>query len=566
MNMRRYMEIESKFSVSGSTEIPDLTAIVGVETISKSEIYHLSAIYFDTPDLRLTRAKITLRRRTGGIDAGWHIKLPGAHGREELQAPLNEADGDKNTVPSDILGHVRAIIRGSELSPIARVDNERHMSYLDDEEGTTVAEFCDDHVSTESFLPGGARQMWREWELELTAEVNNTDLAPELMASAVEVLTAAGAFLSESPSKLVSALGTSINNAPHPPKMADLPKGTPARAVLKAIKANADKIVEYDPKVRANEYDSVHQMRVATRELRSHMQTFEGILGGEDYKHVEQELKVLATMLGRARDAEVIEERLVELISAEDETVVDEETRAELIEDLGTVYQRELARVIRGLDDTRYSNLLQSLDALLAHPPLMTEGELEPVVVPVHDYSPDREATEEDEIASLQEEDTERHEVDASRILLAHLDKAHSKLAKLHKKAVKEWNEDIPVALREENFHNVRKSVKKLRYSAEAVGNATDINTKKLYKACSSLQTVLGDFQDAVTSRDEILQRAKRAHRNGIDTFIYGVLYQREQGLSREYLQGYTDAYTHVAKAYKALNPGIASEQKKKEK
>ncbi|WP_080794470.1 CYTH and CHAD domain-containing protein [Corynebacterium pacaense] len=580
--MRRYMEIETKFSVSASTGVPDLTAIAWVDRVGKSETHLLSAIYFDTVDLRLTRSKITLRRRTGGNDAGWHIKFPGEVGREELQVPLDEAGGDEHTVPREILGQVRAIIRGAGLNPIARVDNERHTSYLEDEEGTEIAEFCDDHVSTESFLPGGARQMWREWELELTPAVGDSDVATELMASAIEVLTAAGGYLSESPSKLVSALGTSINNAPHPPEMADLPKGSPARAVLKAIKANADKIVEYDPKVRADEFDSVHQMRVATRELRSHMQTFEGILGGTEYLQLEKELKALASVLGRARDAEVIEERLTELLNAEDETVVDEATRAELIEDLGRVYQREWARVIRSLDDDRYTNLLQSLEQLLSNPPLVTNPHAEPGAEPDTEpgSEPQAEPGAEEDLRSpesgegevsgggkVKDEkesgDSRSEEVDAAGVLLAHLDKAHSKLVKLHKKAVKEWNEDVPVAEREENFHNVRKAVKKLRYSAEAVGDATEVNTKKLYKACSRLQSVLGDFQDAVTSRDEILHRAKRAHRSGLDTFVYGVLYQREQALSRDYLKGYADAYTQVAKAYKALNPGIESVRKK---
>ena len=36
----------------------------------------LDAVYFDTPGKDLARNRITLRRRTGGPDAGWHLKLP----------------------------------------------------------------------------------------------------------------------------------------------------------------------------------------------------------------------------------------------------------------------------------------------------------------------------------------------------------------------------------------------------------------------------------------------------------------------------------------------------------
>ena len=49
----------------------------------------LSATYYDTADLRLLRSRMTLRRRRGGSDAGWHLKLPaGADSRDEVRHPL----------------------------------------------------------------------------------------------------------------------------------------------------------------------------------------------------------------------------------------------------------------------------------------------------------------------------------------------------------------------------------------------------------------------------------------------------------------------------------------------
>jgi hypothetical protein len=35
----------------------------------------LEAVYYDAPDLRQLFEGVTLRRRTGGEDAGWHLKL-----------------------------------------------------------------------------------------------------------------------------------------------------------------------------------------------------------------------------------------------------------------------------------------------------------------------------------------------------------------------------------------------------------------------------------------------------------------------------------------------------------
>lgn len=91
MSTRRFLEVEAKFAVSGSTPLPDLSRIPGAAALAQTEQHHLSAIYYDTEDLRLTRAKVTLRRRSGGADEGWHIKLPGTGGRVEIQAEIGRA-------------------------------------------------------------------------------------------------------------------------------------------------------------------------------------------------------------------------------------------------------------------------------------------------------------------------------------------------------------------------------------------------------------------------------------------------------------------------------------------
>ena len=41
----------------------------------------LTAAYLDTDDLRLARWRVSLRRREGGTDEGWHLKLPVAQPR-----------------------------------------------------------------------------------------------------------------------------------------------------------------------------------------------------------------------------------------------------------------------------------------------------------------------------------------------------------------------------------------------------------------------------------------------------------------------------------------------------
>jgi len=80
--------------------VKTMTGTAGVAAVSELPEQLLDAIYYDTADLRLIGAGITLRRRTGGEDAGWHLKLPaGADTRDEIRLPLTSTDG---AVPEEL--------------------------------------------------------------------------------------------------------------------------------------------------------------------------------------------------------------------------------------------------------------------------------------------------------------------------------------------------------------------------------------------------------------------------------------------------------------------------------
>ena len=63
-------------SSSQAPLLPCLRDLPGVTQESDLAEQKLEADYYDTSDLRLVRAGVTLRRRHGGGDAGWHLKLP----------------------------------------------------------------------------------------------------------------------------------------------------------------------------------------------------------------------------------------------------------------------------------------------------------------------------------------------------------------------------------------------------------------------------------------------------------------------------------------------------------
>ena len=160
----RHTEVERKFDVVESTVSPSFEGLSTVARVERSPSQHLEAVYYDTPDHDLAAHRITLRRRTGGSDAGWHLKLPaGPDTRTEVRAPLD--DGVGGGVPEDLKDVVLAIVRDRPLGPVARISTDRTVDVLYDPAGTPIAEFSDDKVIASA--GEGERQQWREWELEL---------------------------------------------------------------------------------------------------------------------------------------------------------------------------------------------------------------------------------------------------------------------------------------------------------------------------------------------------------------------------------------------------------------
>lgn len=154
-------EIERKYE-SEDSGLPDLTGVAGVETVVDKGVAHLDATYYDTPDERLAAAAITLRRRTGGSDAGWHLKFPVAPGvRDEIQAPLSD------TLPRSLAGLIRSRVRDAELLPVVRLLSDRDVRDLVDSEGRLLAEVSVDAVRAERLTVDGGTAQWTELEVEL---------------------------------------------------------------------------------------------------------------------------------------------------------------------------------------------------------------------------------------------------------------------------------------------------------------------------------------------------------------------------------------------------------------
>ncbi|HWF68892.1 MAG TPA: CHAD domain-containing protein, partial [Mycobacterium sp.] len=294
-----YLEVERKFDVGESTSSPSFAGIADILRVERLPTQTLDAVYFDTPARDLASRRITLRRRTGGVDAGWHLKLPaGTDARTEVRAPLGTADDSdedsREDVPTELVDVVLAIVRDRPLSPVARIATTRGVHNLYGADDAVLAEFCDDQVTASRAATADApevEQRWREWELELAQPETNTELLDKLS----DRLLGAGATPTGHGSKLARVLGTT-------PK--ELSSSDP---LLRAVAAQLDELLAWDRAVHAEADDAVHQMRVTTRKVRSLLQASPDSFALPD--GLLDELRQLANTLGAARDAEVLAER-----------------------------------------------------------------------------------------------------------------------------------------------------------------------------------------------------------------------------------------------------------------
>ena len=193
-----HLETEQKYDADADFVLPELG---GRRTAAPKRIY-LSATYFDTDDLDLIRHKITLRRRVGGDDEGWHLKLPVRKDtRQEMHAPLDE--GAAGSVPARLAAQVEDITAGHPLRPIAILDTERTVVPVAGPAGDALAEVADDRVTAIRLGEKDSEPMtWREIEVE----AKSPDSA-DLLERVGKALREAGARPSASGSKLARVLG-----------------------------------------------------------------------------------------------------------------------------------------------------------------------------------------------------------------------------------------------------------------------------------------------------------------------------------------------------------------------
>lgn len=493
-------EREVKLSASAAFRMPSLDGLSDDVLTIPHDAERLQTVYFDTPDFRLARWGVSLRQREG---QGWTTKLPAEDGggnlltRGELTFPGEEA----TTPPDEAVDLIRAYVRTATLRPVVRLRTIRRMIQLLDLEDRLLGEVVDDEVSVLSGRRIAAR--FRELEVEVT-----DDTPDGLLEEVLERLRAGGAGAPDPTPKYVRAVGPLATQPPEIEVAPMTPAATVSQVLGRALAMSVTHLLRHDAVMRLDaDPEGVHQARVASRRLRSDLRTFRAMLDPDWADPLREELGWLGTILGEARDADVLLARLqgrTEMIPSAEAPGV-----AQVVEALHQRRKETHIALIGSIRDERYVALLDRL----------VEAARRPAVRPEAD-------------------------VPANEIVNDLLEGPWGHL----RRAVKEAGKRPGDA----ELHTVRIRVKRVRYAADAVAPIMGKTARRFADAAAELQAILGEHNDAVVA-GSWLRTWAAVRRSGDAAFAAGMLAGIERAAADDARQCWRKAWKGVVAAREAI-------------
>ncbi|MDP2012905.1 MAG: CYTH and CHAD domain-containing protein [Actinomycetota bacterium] len=498
-----HREIERKFRVHAMFTWPDLSTVV--EQLEEQPTVAMTAVYHDTADLTLFRWKVTLRRREGGADQGWHLKLPvfgaGDWVRDELQTPLES--GAIGQIPAELADIIGPLVRAQALTPVVELRTQRTPRIVSNSNGVPLVEIVDDTVTVVD-RSGTALAIFRELEIELLDNENPDAL--DAMDRLSGALLNAGA-VPGTMSKAAAALGPRASAPADVPELPMPPRtGIAADAVRSTIAGHVRALIFADVAVRRDLPDAVHQVRVAGRRLRSILRTFDPLLEHEWAEQLEEELAWLATEMGIIRDSEVLEERLIAhsaLLPEPQSQMAQDATRTALDRRVEGARSGAMA----ALRSDRHTYLIEDLISAAREPRLLDDAyqACEDVLPP----------------------------------LVAH---AWNALAKSCRKLELEGPPD--------EWHRARIKAKRARYAVDAVLPVFPSGAvRRFAKSLAEITELLGDHQDAYVAQMFVQELAQHPDTNGQTGFALGLLHAIEVESEYEGRLNFADAWSTTRKA-----------------
>ena len=265
----------------------------------------------------------------------------------------------------------------------------------------------------------------------------------------------------------------------------------PAVDVVTAyLRTQVARLGELEPKVRADEFDSVHQMRVTTRRLRATLRSFGTVIPRPATSELAAELTWLGGLLGEARDGEVLPQHLRASLEQVPVELLNGPVQARVQGHFAPRRASAREQVIEAFGSERYAKLLANLDRLAHDPPPGPQA-----AAPARDVLP------------------------------AAVRRAYRQADRRMRRARRApRGQDRDVAL-----HEARKSARRARYAAEAASPAAGKPARTFARQMKKVQSAIGDHQDAVIARQASRDLGIGAHLAGENAFTYGLLYERER-------------------------------------
>ena len=465
--MQTIQEQEEKFEVDSDWVMPQLEELLPDGGEVSQDVRKLDNTYFDTPDAGLRLFGITLRRRVGGSETGWQLKVPSGTARTELQSSW-----PTKTLPLPLATGVEGLLAGESLDAVASIVTTRTAFQLLNADGVPVLEIADDQV--EAGPPDGesTRHAWREVEVELGPAGRKKDLK-----RARKLLHAAGATPSTSPTKLDRALGPLLPDG----QASKLEAGTVGGLAAVYVAAQCDVLASNDVGMRTAS-PAVHKTRVAARRLRSTLRIFGDVFTAAPAEELDNELSWYADLLGEVRDRDILSSRLTKQIAELPPEQVRGPVEAQITKTLAAERQEAVDRLEEAMRTPRYQHLVRLLRGWKTAPPLTDTAD------------------------------------EKEKAAVKYAEKAKRKADKRLRKA----DDDI------DQLHRARKATKRARYAAE-LAKPADSDMKAIAREAEKLQTLLGEHQDAVVAA-RFLATISDADDDGAleGGFTYGILMANE--------------------------------------
>ena len=472
--MKSAVERETKLTVGAEFRLPHLNG-------SRLPAKRLISVYYDTPDLRLARARITLRHRTQGRKSVWQLKLPLECGRREVEMR------GKATPPPQMLDLLFIHLQGGTVQPVATLRTRRTGVRVG---GSKGAEVVLDEVAV--LKQSSEVLIFREVEIE------RLDGDAALVKRLEKTLRKAGAAEHDGRPKIFRALDLPTPRQMEPPR-----SGDPDSAHLRYILGRQlDTILSRDPGVRlGGERDDVHQMRVATRRLRSVLRAARPLLSPKWEEPLREKLKWLGRQLGEARDLDV----QMAYFKSQTGGVKPPERAAfeRFLDYLQQKRSKVQQRLVSQLRRRRYVALINRLIPAVREPAMVSHD----ITLP-----------------------------DLAR-------KAFRKL----RKEVKALDSSASNA----KWHCVRIRAKRARYAAELSEWCSGRAATRFIDRIKLIQDQLGEIQDAVMAEDHLRRfTSKKAGKHS--ALLAGQMVERQRQRRRQAKQAFLSTWKEVKKCGKA--------------